>query len=245
MIWYHIDTGQNNGLFNMQFDIDLINLMKNQNSVLRFYQWKPYCISLGANQCISEIDIDKAKADNIDIVKRPTGGRAILHSDELTYSVVFPLSSEFSARKIYNEVNLAIKKGLELFNPILKRIELENKQIDLKNFYKKDISSACFAVSSQFEINFEGKKLVGSAQRKIGNAVLQHGSILCGNFHLKLVNYLNLNSLRKNEILEELKNTTIDLKTILKKEIEINFLSECIKKGFEEHFNIAFKKLNV
>lgn len=241
MKWLFVDTGSNDGNFNMQFDIELTKKINNQSCILRFYRWNPYCISLGANQSIEEIDIKKTKKDNIDVVKRPTGGRAILHSEELTYSVIYPLITNLSVREIYNQINLALKKGLEFFDPELKKIELENHQIDLKDFYKKDIAAICFAVSSIYELNYSGKKLVGSAQRKIGNVILQHGSILIGNYHLKIVDYLNIDSARYDLILNELKNSTIDLKTILKKDIDISNLSDAIKSGFEEHFQTSFQ----
>jgi len=244
MKWYFVDTGLNDGNFNMQYDIELTKKISSSECILRLYQWNPYCISLGANQNFSEINIIKAKNDNIDVVKRPTGGRAILHSEELTYSIVFPLSLNYSVRDIYNQINLALKKGLEIFNPELKKIELENNQIDFRNFYKKDISSICFAVSARYEINYLRKKLVGSAQRKIGNLVLQHGSILYGTYHQKLVNYLNIEQSSLEKISNELNNITIDLKTILGKEINISDLSESIKKGFEKHFQISFQSLS-
>lgn len=244
MKWYFVDTGLNDGNFNMQYDIELTKKVKDDECILRLYRWSPYCISLGANQNFSDVNLTKAKSDNIDVVKRPTGGRAILHSEELTYSVVFPLSLNYSVRDIYNQINLALKKGLEIFNPELNKIELENNQTDFRNFYKKDISSICFAVSARYEINYLKKKLVGSAQRKIGNLVLQHGSILCGTYHQKIVDYLNIEKSELENISVELKNTTIDLKTILGKEINISDLSESIKKGFENHFQISFKPLS-
>lgn len=240
MKWFFIDTGFNDGNFNMQYDIGLTKKISNDECILRLYRWNPYCISLGANQNFSDVNLSKAKSNNIDVVKRPTGGRAILHSKELTYSVVFPLSLNYSVRDIYNQINLALKKGLEIFNPELANIELENSQIDFRNFYKKDISSVCFAVSARYEINYLGKKLIGSAQRKIGNVVLQHGSILCGNYHLKLTDYLNIESYRAEEIFDELNRTTIDLKSVLRKEIDISVLSESIKSGFENHFQTSF-----
>lgn len=244
MKWFFIDTGLNDGNFNMQYDIDLTKKISEDECILRFYRWNPYCISLGANQSFTDINLIKAQKENIDVVKRPTGGRAILHSEELTYSVVFPLSLNYSVKDIYNQINIALKKGLEIFNPELKKIELENSQTDFRNFYKKDISSICFAVSAKYEINYSGKKLVGSAQRKIGNVVLQHGSILCGTHHLKLTDYLNIERSRVEEISNELNNTTIDLKTILGKEIDISSLADSIKEGFENHFKSTFLSLN-
>ncbi|MEJ5261408.1 MAG: hypothetical protein WHT45_01910 [Ignavibacterium sp.] len=236
MNWEIILSGENSGKFNMDFDLELANTF-HTIPVLRLYRWKPYCISLGANQRMDEINIKKASSDNIDVVKRPTGGRAILHSEELTYSVVFPIELNYSAKAIYNEINLALKEGLIFYNPILSQLELEHNQVDLKNFYKEDKSAICFAVSSKSEINFNGKKLVGSAQRKIGKVVLQHGSILCGDFHLNITDYLNLDEQRKEEIRNEISRTTIDLKSILNEEINYELLAECIIQGFKKHFN--------
>lgn len=229
-------TGENNGKFNMDFDLELAKSFPS-NPVLRLYRWKPYCISLGANQIIDEVNTSKALNDNIDVVKRPTGGRAILHSQELTYSVVFPLELNYSARAIYNEINLALREGLILYDPLLSKLESEHNQVDFKNFYKEDKSAICFAVSAKSELNYDNKKLVGSAQRKIGKVVLQHGSILCGDFHLKITDYLNVDNQRKKEIKNEIAETTIDLKAILNYEINYEHLSECLIQGFKKHFN--------
>lgn len=236
MNWEIILTGENTGKFNMDFDLELAKRFP-ANPILRLYRWKPYCISLGANQKHDEVNEQKAKNDNIDIVKRPTGGRAILHSEELTYSVVFPLELNYSAKSIYSEINSALKEGLIIYNPVLNQLELEHNQVDFKNFYKEDKSAICFAVSAKSEINFNNKKLVGSAQRKIGKVVLQHGSILCGDYHLNIVDYLNLNELKKSEIRKEISETTIDLKSILNYEINYENLAECIIMGFKKHFN--------
>ena len=90
MIWQYINTGENTGSFNMDFDLSLVKETVPDTIILRLYRWNPYCISLGANQSYAGINEGKAAADGIEIVKRPTGGRAILHSEELTYSVVMP-----------------------------------------------------------------------------------------------------------------------------------------------------------
>lgn len=246
MIWDVILSGENTGKFNMDFDLELAKSYI-QNPILRLYRWKPYCISLGANQRFDEVNISKALTDNIDVVKRPTGGRAILHSEELTYSVVFPLDLNYSARAIYNEINLALKEGLILYDSLLSQLELEHNQVDFKNFYKEDKSAICFAVSSKSEINFNNKKLVGSAQRKIGKVVLQHGSILCGDYHLRITEYLNFNDEKKREIKNEIAETTIDLHSILKKGINYEYLSECLIQGFKKHFNadVDIKELSL
>ncbi|MBS4034469.1 MAG: lipoate--protein ligase family protein [Ignavibacterium sp.] len=244
MVWKFLDTGSNTGRFNMDLDIQLANNLSENEVIFRVYSWNPYCISLGANQCNEEINIEKARLDNIDVVKRPTGGRAILHSEELTYSVIYPIDYKTSAHDLYNQINLALKKGLIFYNYTMNQLELENNQPDLKNFYKQDKSTICFAVSSKSEINFNSKKLVGSAQRKMGKVILQHGSILSGNYHLKIVDYLKIDNSVRQIIKGEIVNSTIDLKTILKKEIDYNRLKNSLKMGFESHFNIQFNLFN-
>jgi lipoate-protein ligase A len=245
MIWKFINSGAGTGKFNMDFDILLAQNFQPDIAILRVYQWQPYCISLGANQSFDDVNIEKAKANNIDVVKRPTGGRAILHSEELTYSVIYPIDFNSSAKNIYNEINLALRNGLIEFDSKLSEIDLEHSQPDFKEFYKSDISAICFAVSAKSELNFKGKKIVGSAQRKIGNVILQHGSILCGEYHKKIVDYLNLDESKKESILKEISDTTVDLKTALNYEVDYPKLAEAILKGFENHLNTHFEKSEI
>ena len=169
MNWSFINTGFNTGKFNMDLDLELVNTASKDNVVLRLYRWSPYCISLGSNQKENSVDVVKAKEDKIDVVKRPTGGRAILHAEELTYSIVYPLDDSIPPKNLYHEINLALKNGLARYDSIFEEIELENQQPHFPSFYKEEISALCFAISAKSEINFNGKKLVGSAQRKMGN----------------------------------------------------------------------------
>jgi len=240
MIWKFIDTGFNSGQFNMDYDMELVRNFS--DPVLRVYQWEPYCISLGANQDFSSVDQEKINTDVFDIVKRPTGGRAILHAEELTYSVVYPISNEKSPKQIYREINLALKNGLINYNSILGKIELEHTQPHLPSFYKDAKSTLCFAVSAMNELNYEGKKVAGSAQRKIGNIILQHGSILCGSFHKKIIDYLNLPAEKVEEIKNEIERTTTELEAILNEKISYTKLSQALKTGFENFFDIKFEE---
>src|SRR5690606_38333790 len=242
MVWKFIDTGFNTGRFNMNFDIQLAENYSPDEVVFRIYRWNPFCISLGANQRLEEINLAKASSENIDIVKRPTGGRAILHSEELTYSVIYPIDYNLSAHDLYNQINSALKNGLILFNNLLQQIELENNEPDFKSFYKLDKSPVCFAVSAKSEINFQNRKLVGRAQRKFGKVILQHGSILYGNFHLNIVDYLNITDEKKISIKNEIAHSTIDLKSILNEEINYTELANCLVRGFENYFNVSFER---
>ena len=240
MIWKFIDSCINTGSYNMEFDMMLARTLISGQAILRLYGWKPYCISLGANQSEDSLLREKVFTDGIDIVKRPTGGRAILHAEESTYSVIYRANKNFSLSDLYKQVNLALKKGLALFDERLKEVSLEHREPHFPSFYEEEKSAVCFAVSSRNEINYKGKKLVGSAQRNLGNVILQHGSILCGDYHKRIVDYLALNKNYLDEIRLEMKNTTTNLEEILNYKIGMEELKSAIKKGFEEHFGFSF-----
>jgi lipoyl(octanoyl) transferase len=241
MIWRFINTGLNSGSYNMDYDLELVKNFSG-SPVLRIYQWSPYCISLGANQDYKSVDQKKTTDDGLEIVKRPTGGRAILHAEELTYSVVYPISEDKTPKQIYREINLALKCGLMNYNPLLKDIELEHSQPHFPTFYKDTKSTLCFAVSAMNELNYQGKKVVGSAQRKIGNIILQHGSILCGSYHKRIIDYLNLPLNKVEEIKNEIEQTTTELEAVLNDRIDYQKLASSIKEGFENHFNVKFEE---
>lgn len=239
MIWNLLLDGANPGLHNMDFDIALANQCKENEIYLRFYQWSPYCISLGANQEFNIINLERTNSDEIDVVKRPTGGRAILHAEELTYSLIIPTSSGYKASEIYKKVSNAIVKGLIYYDNKLEKVELEESQPDFKEHYKKSESVLCFSSSAKSEIKYEGKKLVGSAQRKMNNSILQHGSILAGKFHKELPHYLNINEVEKKTLTSQLHEKTIEIETILNKKIDYERLTASITLGFELEWNVS------
>jgi len=245
MNYYYLNTGVNNGQYNMDYDIHLTKICKPGEFYLRLYRWNPFCISLGANQEYESINIEKAVDAKIDIVKRPTGGRAILHSEELTYSVVSSAKDQRSVHQFYNVINGAIKKGLLFYNDRLTEIELETEQPDFPKIYKESKGNVCFATTAKSEIKFEGKKFVGSAQRKLGNYLLQHGSILCGSYHKNLINYLNLSNDENSDISNRIHNVTTDLKSILNKNIDFTKLEKSVKRGFENHFGDLFTETSL
>ncbi len=229
----------------MKFDIELANNCLPDEAYFRIYRWKPYCISLGANQSFDDIDLEKTKLAGIDVVKRPTGGRAILHAEELTYSVVIPNNYQFSPREIYFKISLALMRGLEIYNPLLAKSELENLQPNFPKILEEPSGVLCFASTARNEVKFNGKKLIGSAQRKLNNVILQHGSILCGPFHRQLVEFLKVDEETHNILSEELTARTTELQTILNEEINYDKLKVCLKTGFELEWEINFEQNNL
>ncbi len=239
---FYIEHAENNGKFNMEFDLDIARKIAPDEFILRLYRWKPYAISLGANQSEKEIDVERAKKDLIDVVKRPTGGRAIFHAEELTYSFVVSAASGFSSHRLYNLISQALIKGLIRYNPIFKKLELEDLQPDFRKELKKISGAICFSSTAKHEVKFAGKKLIGSAQRKINNAILQHGSILIGESHKRLVDYLNVSEATKALMRKEMSEKTIELNSVLGGSVELARLYKAIKTGFEEEFNCSFVK---
>lgn len=240
MKWHLLQTGSSSGSFNMDFDLNLAHSCKPDEAFFRLYRWQPYCISLGANQNFEDINIAKAHQDNIEVVKRPTGGRAILHAEEITYSVVIPLNSSLSPREIYEKISKALIKGLEFYNPLLADSELEKLQPDFPGLLKQPSGVLCFGSTAKNEVKFGGKKIIGSAQRKLNNVILQHGSILCGTFHKKLVEYINSNEGLKQILEVELNQKTTEIESILNEKVDYPKLASCLILGFESVWQIKF-----
>jgi len=241
MRWTFIDSAPNSGKFNMDFDSFLSQNCNEDEAFFRIYRWEPYSISIGANQNLDEINVDKANSDNIDVVKRPTGGRAILHSEELTYSLILPIKFGLSAREVYNKTSTALALGLGIYDDKLKSVVLESLQSDFGIQLTKPSGTLCFSSIAKSEVKFNGKKLIGSAQRKMNNSLLQHGSILCGKFHSNLPYYLSDTASIQN-LLEELENKTTEIATIINHKVNYSKLSNSIISAFESEWNISFNR---
>ncbi|MCS7229818.1 MAG: lipoate--protein ligase family protein [Candidatus Kryptonium sp.] len=241
--WIFLNTGFNDGEFNMRFDENLARLFAEGKikPVLRVYGWRPYTISIGYNQDEKVFDFDKIKKTGIGFVRRPTGGRAILHSEELTYSVVMSSGGK-SVLEIYNMLSKAIARGLSLLGV---EFELEESQPDFKKLYREFNSIPCFASSAKYEIHYKGRKIVGSAQRRYGDVVLQHGSILIGEFHKKLPEFLKIDSQDLIEQLkDEIENKTISLNEIFGRQIKFEEVADVLKRGFEIELGIEFEEIS-
>lgn len=216
-----IDDGLSDGHRNMEIDYRRVALVGENRSLptLRFYGWKPWAISIGANQKIDDFNTRKLQEYGIDIVRRPTGGRAVLHANELTYSIVMDVNGNLTPRDIYREIHLFIVRGLSRLGA--EDLTFEKAQPNFREYYKKEISSvSCFASSARYEIEWQGKKIVGSAQRLVGKTLLQHGSILLGRGYELLPELTNLPSdeMKKN-LREHITNHSISLGEILGKEV--------------------------
>lgn len=210
-------------------------------STVRVYGWNPPAISLGWNQSIDEVDLERASDAGVDVVRRPTGGRAILHADELTYSVTM-FSERSSVLAVYNRISAALVKGLELLGV---PAHLEKSQPHFPTLYRGELSALCFASSARHEIKVGSRKLVGSAQRRYacpaGDVVLQHGSILLGPGHRRLVEFLRIPNARVARLMRtELEQHTTDLSSIVGKPVDFKEVAAALRTGFERAWEIHF-----
>lgn len=199
-----IESGFSTGEENMRFDMErTLNCSEGMAlPMFRLYGWQPWSVSLGANQKETDINYVECKKRGFDIVRRPTGGRAVLHGNELTYSVVLPLPEKMTVHDVYREIHIILLKGLKRLKA--EGLDFEQSQAQFRDIYKSSGSSmSCFASSARYEIAYQGRKVVGSAQRLFGKTLLQHGSILLGPGHEQLSFCSAVQSQEKQKILYE------------------------------------------
>jgi lipoyl(octanoyl) transferase len=183
------------GPSNMGIDMALLEAVRlGAAPVVRFYRWSPAYLSFGRNQPARGLyDLAAAAARAIHFVRRPTGGQAVLHADELTYAVVAPVALIGRPRDAYRRINHALVAGLRALGL---RAELAPASAGVASpaapaagpptavvgsaRTAREWSMACFRRPEAGEVVASGRKLVGSAQRMEGRVILQHGSLLLG-----------------------------------------------------------------
>jgi lipoate-protein ligase A len=143
-------------------------------ATLRFYAWRPACISLGLGQKPDILDLEAVKAAGLDVVRRPTGGQALLHDDELTYSVVASQADPVvggTLMQTYHAITTAFLSGLQ-------SLGIEGEGAECEPRPASGVTPVCFASASAEEILVGGRKLLASAQWRTRGVFLQHGSLL-------------------------------------------------------------------
>lgn len=173
--WRFLNTGHLDGATNMAIDEAISRAVQAKlvPPTLRFFGWQPACLSLGQAQPGADVDREACRAAGIDVVRRPTGGRAILHTDELTYSVIAPDTDPRVVGTIvesYRRLSEGLLNGLKLMG-------VPTQQAERPDGHDREAGPVCFEVPSNYEIVFDGKKLVGSAQMRKPGVVLQHGTL--------------------------------------------------------------------
>lgn len=192
MMLHVVDAGAARGEDNMRLDVELADRVRSgaAAATMRLYTWEPWCVSLGKHQPRSAVVQSDIEARGFDLVHRPTGGRAVLHADEVTYCVCMPVIDSLEARRLYAEIHTLLYGALRLLSHELMFAAIDS---DLRTHYASSgpMGQACFTSHARSEILWHGRKVVGSAQRVIDGVLLQHGSILCGAGHEQLADVVS------------------------------------------------------
>jgi len=200
---------------------------------VRFYDWNPPCLSLGRGQSETEVNAPACERAGIVCVRRPTGGRAILHRDELTYSISLPLTDPRAAGDIvesYRRISEGLAEGLWSLG-----IAVERAQPQAATHAP---SPACFDAPAGHEITSGGRKLLGSAQFRSRGALLQHGSLpLCGDI-AGVVDFLALEDVAREDLRSRLHATAITLEEAAGRRIAFGEAMQALCEGVSRALNV-------
>jgi lipoate-protein ligase A len=235
-------TEPTDGPMNMAIDEAILHGVAAGSSppTLRFFDWQPPCLSLGYAQPLIDVDFDRLHERGWDVVRRPTGGKAILHTDELTYSVITPQTDPRVAGGIvesYRRLSEGLTRGLTH----LGLISQSDKKADNSNRADNKENPVCFEVPSNYEITVIGKKLVGSAQARKQGVVLQHGTLpLTGDLR-RICDALAFdNEEAREEAKERVIARAITLGDALGQTVTWQAAANAMKHGFREALNLQF-----
>jgi lipoate-protein ligase A len=239
MHWRFLNTGMQAGDYNMALDAAMAQSGFCAEPTLRVFHWKPYCISLGYHQKAEEIDLEKCKIAGLDVTRRPTGGRAILHAQELTYSVIIPATHpwfEILPLDLYRRLSEAIAAGLRHLGVNVSFAPGERLHVE-----GRPLRMACFASAGRNELLADGKKIVGSAQRRFRQGALQHGSVLIGEAHSALPDFLTGGETARENERQRLADHTTTLQKICRRRIPFEEVAAAMRRGFAETLKIEFR----
>ena len=242
--WRLLDTGFSDGARNMAVDEAIMEACAKKlvPPTLRFYGWKPYAVSIGYFQhAQKEIDFTACHCQGIDVVRRLTGGRAVLHARELTYSIVvsedypgIPPSISASYRYLSQGLLAGITKlGLEA------HLTMPAAAYSLHK--NTPPSAACFDSPSHYELTINGRKLIGSAQVRKHGIILQHGSILLDFSSQELTSILKLSLENKLRTAAILQKRVISLHDALCRMPTYDEVRDAMEAGFTEALQIKLQ----
>ena len=247
---YCLDSGLNTGAENMEVDQRLMTSFidgrfqqeyGSDSCLWRFYAWQPWAVTLGYNQDISGIDALKCRSAGIDVVRRPTGGRAVFHAEEFTYSFFCDTSADNAL--LYRMVHEVIRLALELLGI---HAEFCRSTLSRSSAGSALDTVSCFTSSARYELQVDGRKLVGSAQRRSRNVLLQHGSLPLSSRHKELCDFV---AFAKEDAFDEIRNQmerkTTSLEEILGYIPEYSVLAKLMRSAMLRLYNVEVVDLQV
>ena len=233
--WRFLDTGCNDAAFNMAVDEALLLSHEAGQSppTLRVYAWSAPTLSLGYAQNVAkEVDVAACRQPGVTLVRRPTGGRAVLHDQEATYSVVMPLrlaDREASITEHYHRIGLALAAALRHAGLA---VRLERPSVLAAA--PRSASPACFAAMSRYELSATGRKLVGSAQKRGRRSLLQPGSIPLALDRQRLFACLRVPADRRARLLREAYASMVAVNEVAPAPLDAAALHRALRQGFAD-----------
>ncbi len=238
MKWRIMISGKMDPYENMAMDEAIFrNIIKGDSlPTIRFYDWEPPTVSCGYNQEIEkEVDFDKLSKFGFGFVRRPTGGRIVLHDHEVTYSVIAPVLGRLGGNitQAYSEISQALGAGLKKLG-----VPVELEKGSLSSSHQRQDSNPCFSSTSRFELTYQKRKIVGSAQVRKEDVLLQHGSILL-NFDQSKVAYIipGLSDVKREKLAVFLSRKTVAINEISPTKYNFNAAVQGFIRGFQEHWS--------
>jgi lipoate-protein ligase A len=241
--WRLVCTGPAPGAWNMAVDEALLEAVGSGRSlpVLRLYAWSPACLSLGYAQPFADVDMERLLARGWQVVRRPTGGRAILHTDELTYAVIAPPDEPRVAGSVlesYSRLAQALLRALSLLELPARADESYGAGSAVKN-----ANPICFEVPSNYEITAGGKKLIGSAQARRREGVLQHGALPLRGDLARIVQGLRFDSDEaRRQAGERLLERAVTVGDVLGRPVSWQQAADAFRQAFEQVLALRFSE---
>lgn len=240
--WRFVDTGSQSPAMNMAID-EAIFRMHHEGKVpptLRFYSWEPATLSIGYfQQAMKEVDLDRVKELKIGFVRRPTGGRAVLHDRELTYSIIVSEQVPFippTVTESYRYFSEGLLRGFRHLELPAEMVHHGKKEPEEKGLS----TAACFDSPSWYELVLGDRKIAGSAQMRANGVILQHGSILIDLDADLLFSLLRFPS---DEVRERMKRLFLKRAVAINEErkespVTLAEVKKAFKRGFQEGLGI-------
>jgi len=243
--WRLLVTPPLDGATNMAIDEAILHTLADGEGIptIRFFEWDPPCLSLGYNQHWRDVDLATCERLGYTWTRRPTGGKAILHTDEATYSLIVPQNDpriQGGVIESYRVLSMGLLRGLA------------NLGVEAQQATKQDIlgqrqagrgGPVCFDTPSRYEITWGGKKLIGSAQLRRRKIVLQHGSLpLYGDLN-RILDALALSDqdyALQNKLLPE---RAITLEQVLGQALSAGVVFNALARGFAGQLDLTLKAL--
>jgi len=212
--------------------------------VVRFFQWNPPAVSFGYSQRIArEVDVDLVRRDGIGMVRRVTGGRAVLHADEITYSVICRESDPVAAGGItatYARISEGLATGLRACGVPADLARASDPAAPLR---AREATLPCFGSTARAEVVVAERKLIGSAQHRMRGLMIQHGSILLGPRHRDLVRYLRADGDARERFARRLEESTTSLAELGWPLRDVDGVVERLAAGLADVLGITFRTI--